>query len=54
LNAISGAAIPSARFAATKHYLSNLRQFRKVCPKPWAEVTPQDIDAFVEYNQQQG
>jgi len=40
--------------STAKHYLSDLRQFRKVCAKPWAEVTPQDIDAFVDYGQQQG
>jgi site-specific recombinase XerD len=40
--------------STAKHYLSDLRQFRKVCAKPWAEVTPQDIDAFVDYGQQLG
>ena len=40
--------------STAKHYLSDLRQFRKVCAKPWAEVTPQDLDAFVDYGQQQG
>src|SRR3990172_455240 len=51
---VSGDATPSARFAAAKHYLSDLRQFRKVCAKPWAEVTPQDVDAFMEYGQEHG
>lgn len=40
--------------STAKHYLSDLRQFQKVCAKPWAEVTPQDLDAFVDYGQQQG
>ena len=39
--------------STAKHYLSDLRQFQKVCTKPWAEVTPQDIDAFLEFGQQQ-
>ena len=40
--------------STAKHYLSDLRQFRKVCAKPWAEVTPQDVDAFMEYGQEHG
>jgi len=37
--------------STAKHYLSDLRQFEKVCSKPWSEVTTQDIDAFVDYGQ---
>jgi site-specific recombinase XerD len=40
--------------STAKHYLSDLRQFEKVCTQPWGEVTPQDIEAFVDYGQQQG
>ena len=40
--------------STAKHYLSDLRQFQKVCTKPWGEVSPEDIDTFVEYGQQQG
>jgi site-specific recombinase XerD len=40
--------------STAKHYLSDLRQFQKVCTKPWREVTPQDIDAFVDHGQQLG
>lgn len=40
--------------STAKHYLSDMRQFQKVCTKLWREVTPQDIDAFVDYGQQQG
>ncbi|MBA4380773.1 MAG: hypothetical protein C0393_08915, partial [Anaerolinea sp.] len=29
-------------------YLSDLRQFRSVCQKPWREISMHDIDAFVE------
>ena len=29
-------------------YVSDVRQFRAVCSKPWREVTMHDIDAFVE------
>jgi len=29
-------------------YVSDVRQFQRVCPKPWDTVTPQDLDAFVE------
>lgn len=36
------------------HYLSDLRQFLAVCPKPWAEVTRADVDAFVEFGLAQG
>lgn len=40
--------------STAKHYLSDLRQFQKVCTKPWREVTPQDIEAFVDHGQQLG
>src|SRR3972149_6434870 len=40
--------------STAKHYLSDLHQFQKVCAKPWAEVTPPDIDAFVAAGQQRG
>ena len=40
--------------STAKHYLSDLRQFQKVCPKPWEAVTSADIDAFVEAGQRQG
>ena len=36
------------------HYLSDLRQFFAVCPKPWADVTRAEIDAFVEHGLTQG
>ena len=29
-------------------YLSDLRQFRSVCQKPWREISMHDMDAFVE------
>jgi len=32
----------------TIDYLSDVRQFRAVCAKPWREVTMHDIDAFVD------
>jgi site-specific recombinase XerD len=38
--------------STVQHYLSDLRQFEKVCHKPWSEVTPQDMDAFVDYGRQ--
>jgi len=31
------------------HYVSDVRQFQRVCPKPWAEVTRADVDAFVDF-----
>jgi integrase/recombinase XerC len=40
--------------STVKHYLSDLRQFEKMCSKPWSEVTTQDIDAFVDYGQAHG
>lgn len=40
--------------STAKHYLSDLRQFQKVCAKLWAEVRPQDIDVFADYGQRQG
>lgn len=40
--------------STAKHYLSDLRQFQKVCAKPWAEVTSADIDGFVDYGQALG
>jgi len=30
------------------HYVSDVRQFQRFCPKPWSEVSRSDIDAFVE------
>ncbi|MBI4771411.1 MAG: phage integrase N-terminal SAM-like domain-containing protein [Chloroflexi bacterium] len=30
-------------------YLSDVRQFAAHCPKPWREVTMQDVDAFVDH-----
>jgi site-specific recombinase XerD len=30
------------------NYVSDVRQFRAVCAKPWREVTMHDIDAFVD------
>ncbi len=36
------------------HYLSDLRQFFAVCPKPWADVTRAEVDAFVEHGLAQG
>jgi site-specific recombinase XerD len=38
--------------STAKHYLSDLRQFEKVCSKPWSEVTTQDIDRFVDYGRE--
>ena len=40
--------------STAKHYLSDLRQFRKVCAQPWPEITSADIDAFVDHGQAQG
>jgi site-specific recombinase XerD len=40
--------------STAKHYLSDLRQFQKMCAKPWAEVTSADIDAFADYGQDLG
>lgn len=34
--------------------LSDLRQFAALCPKPWREVTLQDVDAFVDQQRQSG
>src|SRR3990172_3318257 len=36
------------------HYVSDVRQFQRVCPKPWAEVTRADVDAFVDAGLAQG
>ena len=36
----------------TIDYLSDVRQFRAVCTKPWREVTMHDIDAFVDHQRQ--
>ena len=36
----------------TLDYLSDVRQFRAVCAKPWREVTMHDIDAFVDQQRQ--
>ena len=35
-------------------YVSDIRQFMIVCPKPWREVTMQDIDLFVDRQRQAG
>lgn len=35
-------------------YLSDVRQFMAVCPKPWREVTMHDIDAFVDQQRASG
>jgi len=35
-------------------YVSDVRQFMAVCPKPWREVTMQDIDLFVDRQRQAG
>jgi site-specific recombinase XerD len=35
-------------------YVSDIRQFMAVCPKPWREVTLQDIDAFVDQQRETG
>jgi len=35
-------------------YLSDLRQFRSVCQKPWREISMHDIDAFVEQQRASG
>jgi len=35
-------------------YLSDLRQFRSVCQKPWREISMHDIDAFVEQQRARG
>jgi len=35
-------------------YVSDVRQFMAVCPKPWREVTMQDIDLFVDQQRQAG
>jgi site-specific recombinase XerC len=35
-------------------YMSDVRQFMAVCPKPWREVTLQDIDAFVDQQRETG
>ena len=29
-------------------YISDVRQFRSICQKPWREINMHDIDAFVE------
>jgi site-specific recombinase XerD len=36
------------------HYVSDVRLFQRACPKPWAEVTRADVDAFVDGGQAQG
>ena len=36
------------------HYVSDVRQFQRVCPKPRAEVTRADVDAFVDAGLAQG
>ena len=35
-------------------YLSDLRQFRSVCQKPWREISMHDMDAFVEQQRASG
>ena len=35
-------------------YVSDVRQFRSVCQKPWREISMQDIDAFVEQQRASG
>lgn len=35
-------------------YLSDLRQFRSVCQKPWREISMHDIDTFVEQQRASG
>jgi site-specific recombinase XerD len=40
--------------STAKHYLSDLRQFQKLCPKAWSAITSADIDAFVDAGQQRG
>ena len=35
-------------------YVSDIRQFMAVCPKPWREVTMHDIDAFVDQQRASG
>jgi integrase/recombinase XerC len=37
-----------------KDYVSDLRQFRVVCTKPWREVDFHDIDEFVDQQRQSG
>src|SRR3990172_5087216 len=36
------------------HYVSDVRQFQRLCPKPWAEVTRADVDTFVDAGLAQG
>jgi len=35
-------------------YVSDIRQFMAVCPKPWREVTMQDMDLFVDQQRRAG
>jgi site-specific recombinase XerD len=35
-------------------YISDVRQFRSVCQKPWREISMHDIDAFVEQQRASG
>ena len=35
-------------------YVGDIRQFMAFCPKPWREVTMQDMDAFVHQQRQAG
>jgi len=35
-------------------YVSDVRQFIAVCPKPWREVTMHDLDTFVDYQRENG
>jgi site-specific recombinase XerD len=36
------------------HYVSDVRQFQHLCPKPWSEVTRADIEAFLDHGLAQG
>ena len=40
--------------STAKHYVSDVRLFLARCPKPWSQVTPADIDAFVDRGRQAG
>lgn len=40
--------------STAKHYESDVRLFQDFCPKPWAEVTTADLDAFVDQGHQRG
>lgn len=40
--------------STAKHYVSDVRLFLAGCPKPWAEVTHSDIEAFVDRGAEAG